>query len=142
MFEVLLPVDFDTERARAAAATVASLPNASEDVRVTILNVEKEMEVVDSEGGRVRAEEWYDETDVPSSVNEAKTYLERDGITVQARRELADPPEAIVSVAEEIDADLIVMSGRKRSPAGKVLFGSVTQSVLLDADVPVTVVME
>ena len=141
MYDVLLPVDLDTERALEAAATVSSLPNAAEAVRVTVLNVEKDVEIVDSEG-RVRSEEWYDETDFPSSVEEATAYLEREGISVEARRTLADPAVAIVRTADEIDADQIVLCGRKRSPAGKVLFGSVTQSVLLDSAVPVTVVMK
>ena len=141
MYEVLLPVDLDTERALEAPAAVSSLPNAAEAVRVTVLNVEKDVEIVDSEGGRVRSEEWYDETDFPSSVEEATAHLEREGISVETRRMLADPAAAIVRTADEIDADLIVLCGRKRSPAGKVLFGSVTQSVLLDSTVPVTVVM-
>lgn len=46
--------------------------------------------------------------------------------------------EEIVRYAREHDAEYIVVGGRKRSPVGKVLFGSVTQSVLLSA--PCTVV--
>lgn len=37
-------------------------------------------------------------------------------------------------------ADLLVVGVRHRSPVGKMLLGSVTQSVLLDADVPVLAV--
>jgi len=43
----------------------------------------------------------------------------------------------IVKYAEEHDARYVVMSARKRSPAGKAIFGSVTQSVLLNASCPV-----
>jgi len=48
--------------------------------------------------------------------------------------------EAILETAEEIGAERIVMAGHRRTPVGKVLFGSVTQSVLLHSDVPVTVI--
>lgn len=47
------------------------------------------------------------------------------------------PASEIVSYAEEHEARYVVVSGRKRSPAGKALFGSVTQSVLLNASCPV-----
>jgi nucleotide-binding universal stress UspA family protein len=72
-------------------------------------------------------------------MTEAKELLEAAGITVETRREHADPEEAIVALAREVDADQIVMAGRKRTPVGKAVFGSVTQSVLLKADLPVTV---
>lgn len=51
-----------------------------------------------------------------------------------------NPAEEIVAHADDTDASYIVIGGKRRSPAGKALFGSVTQSVLLDTDRPVLVV--
>jgi len=135
---VLLPVDTGDERAIAVAEATALLPNASETVEVTILNVEKEIEVVDD--ATVRSEYWYDEENYPSSVTEAMEVLEAENIHAEKRRAHGDPAEIIVETADEIGADRIIMSGQKRTPVGKVLFGSVTQSVLLNADTPVTVI--
>lgn len=50
---------------------------------------------------------------------------------------VGDAADEIVRYSDQVDARYIVISGRKRSPVGKALFGSVTQSVLLDADRPV-----
>ncbi|WP_135304905.1 universal stress protein [Haloarcula amylovorans] len=55
---------------------------------------------------------------------------------------IGDPAEEILKYSEEISADYIVVSGRKRSPTGKALFGSVVQSILLDANRPVVSVMQ
>jgi nucleotide-binding universal stress UspA family protein len=140
MFRVLLPLDTDTERSRRATEAVASLPNATEEVAVTILNVHPKLEEIDETAAK--PEEWYDENDFPDSVLKAKEILQGSGIQVETRREFADPVEAIMETATEIEADRIVMAGRKHTPVGKVLFGSVTQSVLLDSDTPVTVVGE
>lgn len=50
---------------------------------------------------------------------------------------IGDPADEIVDYAHDQDARYIVVAGRKRSPVGKALFGSVVQSVLLSAECPV-----
>ncbi|MFC7157170.1 universal stress protein [Halomarina halobia] len=50
-----------------------------------------------------------------------------------------DPTEAILDYIDAADIDVVVIGGRKRSPAGKLLFGSVTQSIVLHTDVPVMI---
>jgi nucleotide-binding universal stress UspA family protein len=52
---------------------------------------------------------------------------------------VGDPAESVLAVAESRDVDHVFLSGRRRSPAGKALFGDVTQDVLLEFDGFVTV---
>ena len=140
MYRVLVPVGESESRARQAAEIVVDLTSAGDDVEAVILNVFEEFEVP-GEGESINSEDLYDETEFPASVGVAEERLRSAGVPVSKRREHGDPTEEILAVAREIDADNIAMSGRKRSPTGKVLFGSVTQSVMLEADRPVTVVM-
>lgn len=56
---------------------------------------------------------------------------------VTAVGRVGEPGEEILSHAEKIDARYLVIGGRKRTPAGKALFGSVTQRVILDSERPV-----
>jgi nucleotide-binding universal stress UspA family protein len=136
---VLLPIDGNEDRAVKSAEAVISLPNAAEAVEAVLLNVQKRMDVT-GEGAHVSSDEWYDAEDFPASVERAVELLKDAGIAVEKRREHGDPAEEILNTASEIDAGRIIMCGRKRTPVGKVLFGSVTQSVLLNSDVPVTVI--
>ena len=48
--------------------------------------------------------------------------------------------DAILGVAEELGADLIVIGVRRRSPVGKLVTGSTAQQVLLDASCSVLAV--
>ena len=46
----------------------------------------------------------------------------------------------VVDLATELDAELIVIGMRRRSPVGKLFLGSTAQDVLLNASVPVLAV--
>ncbi len=59
---------------------------------------------------------------------EAETHLLVRGL---------EPADDIITFSEENNAELIVMGVRKRSPVGKLLFGSVAQRVILNTDIPV-----
>ena len=50
---------------------------------------------------------------------------------------MGDPADEIVYYAEQVGARYIVVGPRKRSAAGKALFGSVAQSILLDSAIPI-----
>lgn len=63
---------------------------------------------------------------------------QQDIVRMDAR--VGDPETEIVKVADELDARFVVVGGRKRSPTGKAVFGSVSQSVILNSDKPVVTI--
>jgi nucleotide-binding universal stress UspA family protein len=62
------------------------------------------------------------------------------GFEVQQLVRGRDAAEEIVETAERVNASLVVIGLRRRTPTGKLLFGSQAQRVLLDADRPVLAV--
>lgn len=141
MYRLLLPLDTEEGASRRITETVAAFPGDRGDYEIVVLHVFEDIEVGDAEGPRVTNEDVYDTDRVPESVQTAVDRLESDGFTVDVDLQVGEPREVILSVADERDVDQIVVGGRRRSPVGKVLFGSVTQGVLLNSDVPVTAVM-
>lgn len=59
---------------------------------------------------------------------------------VRAVGRVGHPLEEVLAAAEEADARYIIVGGRQRSPVGKAVFGSTTQSILLRADRPMMTV--
>lgn len=68
------------------------------------------------------------------------TLDDEDGVVLQGR--VGEPVDEILAEAEERDARFLVLGGRKRTPVGKAVFGSVTQSVMLNAELPVVAVLD
>ena len=90
--------------------------------------------------GRTKAEEGesIDMDQVRSVAREiAAEAIEDAEISAKAVGLVGDPADRIVDYARNEEARYIVIAGRKKSPAGKAIFGSVVQSVLLNADCPV-----
>lgn len=126
-YEIIVGVDSDEQRGRAVAEEIIGMPFNWADVRVTLLHAFTERPDPDVSAQRV------------VSVRRAGQILEELGIETNYVDTDEEPTKALLETAEERDADLIVVAGRKRTPAGKVLFGSVTQTVILDTDRPVLV---
>ncbi|GMA18929.1 universal stress protein [Arsenicicoccus piscis] len=61
-------------------------------------------------------------------------------LTVHAAADDADLAEELITVAEQHDADTIVIGLRQRSATGKLDLGSNAQRILLDAGCPVITV--
>jgi len=139
MYRVLLAIDGAEDRTKRAVSAVTDLPEADTEVNVTILNVFEEFDAVDDSGGRVNSSDLFENYDPPSSVELAQDLLDQHNIEWTFKKEHGDPAEIILNTATNVDADAIVMAPGSRSPVGKVLFGSVTQGVLLDANQPVIV---
>ena len=51
-----------------------------------------------------------------------------------------EPAHDLIEVAEEVNADFIVIGLRRRTPVGKLILGSNAQRILLDASCPVLAV--
>lgn len=140
MYRVLIGVDPEITEPSRIAEAVASLPESERNVEATLLNVFKEFEVTGAESGTVDSDEMFDDESFPEAVGVIRDGLHAEGIETTAVRRHGDIAEELLAEAADRDVDLIVIGGRKRSPVGKALFGSVTQAVLLDADRPVMVV--
>ncbi|MBI1376520.1 MAG: universal stress protein [Frankiales bacterium] len=80
--------------------------------------------------------------ELDENLDEVHQLLHETSIDHEVRQLVrgVDPADDLVAVAEEVDADLIVIGLRKRSPVGKLILGSNAQQVLLEASCPVLAV--
>ncbi|MWV39142.1 universal stress protein [Natrialba sp. INN-245] len=94
---------------------------------------------LDLEQGGVPPESLAQETE---PVGEIAEELEAASVDVEIRGIVGDQADEIVSLADEVDADNVIVGGRRRSPTGKAVFGSTAQQVMLNAPCPVTYVRQ
>lgn len=117
---VLLAVDDDTERSEKQARLVCDLFDP-DDVRTV---VHHNFAMDDTETTLA---------DVPA-VDVAESTLADAGFEVELYETTGKAGVSIVDTAERFDADVVCLYARRRSPTGKVLFGSTAQDVILSTD--------
>jgi nucleotide-binding universal stress UspA family protein len=120
MYDIMVGIDAETNRARLQAEAIAELPGYDEIHAILV-------HVFEGEGGDIESVD---------AVNEARSIFEEAGIEVTLEGVTGDPPIALLDAAARHDANCLCVAGRKRSPTGKVIFGSVTQDVIMGADRP------
>jgi nucleotide-binding universal stress UspA family protein len=110
------------------AAEEAQLRNA----RLVVVNSHR--------GGREF--EGDDAVETEKDLEAVRTELHDAGVEHEIRQLVRgmDPADDLVNVANDVDADFIVIGLRRRSPVGKLILGSNAQRVLLDAPCPVLAV--
>lgn len=119
MYNIIAGVDESVPHGIDIAESITNIPLQNDQVHVTLLHDFED----NPEGASV---------DQVASVRRARDILQEADHTVKLEESSGKPARAILRLADKRDAELIVLSGRKRTPAGKVIFGSVTQSVILD----------
>jgi nucleotide-binding universal stress UspA family protein len=79
---------------------------------------------------------------VDKQMESIKAKLDAAGLDHEVRKLVRgfEPAEDLLSIADEADAELIVIGLRRRSPVGKLILGSNAQRILLDAKCPVLAV--
>lgn len=134
-FRVLVPVSDNEASAQAQARFVASLPDAQASVESTLTHV-------------LHDEELDAPRDIRSAqrvgtVVHARDYLRERDIDVQVMdAEEPSPTDGIVALADEIDADLVVLGGGMHGFIEDLLTGHTVRSVGRRANRPITVVPE
>lgn len=71
----------------------------------------------------------------------ARVALEDQDVDYETVGSVGRVADRILRTAEDRDCDHVFVVGRRRSPTGKAIFGDVAQSVILNFDGPVTVLM-
>ena len=115
----------------------AALRRAAEEAKLR----DSRLVVVNSHRGG-REFDRDDAIESEAQLAEVKNLLTETGVAHDVRQLVRgmDPAEDLVNVAAEVEAELIVIGLRRRSPVGKLILGSNAQRVLLDAPCPVLAV--
>ncbi|MFQ3320210.1 MAG: nucleotide-binding universal stress UspA family protein [Natronomonas sp.] len=124
MYHVVIGIDSEDENLTEKIETVTDLPAAAESVRVTLVHVHDGDGAVESVGAVA---------DALSMLAEANVEATAHGVSGD------DATQCLIEAAETLDADLLCIGGRQRSPAGKRRLKRGASEIILRADCPVVI---
>ena len=139
---VLVPVDGSSQSEKAFKYALNELP----DAQITLVHVLKMTtpwayggdESFDLEG--YRDEQERRRKNAEAMLEELKDEASAHGGPIDTKLVVGGAANGILETAEDHDVDHIVMGSHGRSGVGRVLFGSVAETVTRRSTVPVTIV--
>lgn len=139
---VVGPTEESKELVREAGELAAGV-----DAKLTLLYGTTEEEYNDQRVQLEQVSNYEASYSVTQAMQGAKNYAADVGREVlddldvewEAHGSIGDMGETVVTEADRHGCDHVFVSGRKRSPTGKALFGDETQRIILDFEGPVTV---
>jgi len=76
------------------------------------------------------------------AIDDLAAELEAAGVSYGIRGAIGAESETIIGETDAVGGDLLYLSGRKRSPTGKAVFGSTAHRIMMNASCPVLFVRE
>ncbi|WP_433629385.1 universal stress protein [Halomicrococcus sp. NG-SE-24] len=139
-YQVLVPLDGSECANQALEYTLEKFPDAV----VTTIHVISPIESVYAveAGGLPVAEELYDNAQERASEihGDAEELADEYGVELDTVTEVGKPARTILEYADEHEINQIVMGSHGRTGVERVVLGSVAESVMRRAQIPVTVV--
>lgn len=131
---VLFPLD-DSRESREAAEMVARIAKVHQSQRVVLLSI-----VESSAGEQPRSATMASHGAVAQLLDNAQSLFETQGVSTEAMERDGKPAFAICDIADEIQADIIIMGCRGMGLTQEGSAESVTNRVINMAPCPVLVV--
>lgn len=115
----------------------AALSRAVEEAKLRSLKL---VVVNSNRGGRELSDS--ENAEIEQQLDQVRDELKGSGVEHEVRHFVRglEPAEDLISIAGEVEAELIVIGLRRRTPVGKLILGSNAQRVLLDSPCPVLAV--
>ena len=115
----------------------AALSRAVEEAKLRNLKL---VVVNSNRGGRELSDS--ENVEIEQQLDAVRDELKDSGVEHEVRHFVRglEPAEDLISIAGEVEAELIVIGLRRRTPVGKLILGSNAQKILLDATCPVLAV--
>jgi nucleotide-binding universal stress UspA family protein len=115
----------------------AALSRAVEEAKLRNLKL---VVVNSNRGGRELSDS--ESSEIEEQLDQVRDELKDSGVEHEVRHFVRglEPAEDLISIAGEVEAELIVIGLRRRTPVGKLILGSNAQKILLDATCPVLAV--
>jgi nucleotide-binding universal stress UspA family protein len=140
---ILAAID-ENERSRAVVEIAADLATTYDDTLVALHVVPQEN--FESHRESIESLPRFQGFSVSQEKDSAKRFAKEfvldtiddiDLQRVEARGRVGDVTDEILAEASSLEPRFLVISGRRRSPTGKAVFGNTAQRILLNANCPV-----